>query len=67
LTSYLPTSRILPRLYDAREPRGVIVVDDVKRGSSWDGAFEAYREFWADHNLPEERLGTKGGVLSKPG
>ncbi len=63
---YLPTSKTLPPLYDALEPGGVILVDDVKRNSSWDGAHQAYMEFCAARDQPPELIGTKGGVLRRP-
>jgi hypothetical protein len=62
---YLPTVRTLPGLYDALEPGGVIVVDDVAPHSRWDGAHEAYTEFCTAHGLPHERVGSKGAVLRR--
>jgi hypothetical protein len=62
---YLPTSRTLPKLYDALEPGGVILLDDVKAESAYDGARQAYVEFSKSLGLPQEIVGLKGGVFRR--
>jgi SAM-dependent methyltransferase len=62
---YLPTMRTLPAVYDALEPGGVILVDDVTPGSRWDGAHQAYVEFCTARSLPHERIGNKAAALRR--
>lgn len=63
---YHPTSRALPRLYDALAPGGVVLVDDVAPSQRFDGAHQAYLEFCAAVGAAPETVGTKGGILRKP-
>lgn len=62
---YHPTRETLTKLYDALELSGVILVDDVKSCSNYDGAYQAYMEFCKSHGLPTEIIGSKGGVIRK--
>jgi len=62
---YIPTSKTLPKLYDALELGGVILLDDVKAESAYDGARQAYIEFCASRGLPQEIVGSKGGVIRR--
>lgn len=64
---YLPTKRTLPKLYDALVGGGVILVDDVKDKSMWDGAYHAYMEFCKEMDMAPEIIGSKCGVIRKPG
>jgi len=63
---YLPTSKTLPKVYDALEPGGIILVDDVRPANTWDGAFQAYTEFCQSRGLTHEVIGSRGGVIRKP-
>lgn len=62
---YLPTSKTLPRLYEALVPGGAIVVDDVKDKHQWDGAYQAYMEFCRELGVAPEIVGSKCGVIRK--
>jgi hypothetical protein len=63
---YLPIKHVLPRLYDATSPGGIIVVDDCSaEDERWDGALQAYREFVAERNLPVVIAGGKLGTIVK--
>ena len=43
---YIPIKEsILEKFYDKLTPGGLIMVDDVKNASCWDGAHQAYHEF----------------------
>jgi hypothetical protein len=61
---YLPISNVLPKIYAAMAPGGIIVVDDCKDGM-WDGALQAYEEFARERRLPIEIVAEKLGVLRK--
>jgi O-methyltransferase len=62
---YLPTRRALPRIYEHLCEGGVILVDDVLAGSSYDGAFQAYMEFCDELKVSPNVLGNKCGVIRK--
>ena len=62
---YLPIKNTLPRLYDALVEGGVILVDDVKSDQTYDGAFQAYKEFCEARGMALQIIGNKGGVIRK--
>lgn len=63
---YQPTIEILPKLYDALSPGGIIVVDDCAPDPMWEGALIAYREFMAEIAQDEEIVAGKLGLIRKP-
>jgi O-methyltransferase len=64
---YKPVEAVLPPLYDAPAPGGVIVVDDCDPADSlYDGAGQAYREFCDTYNITQEIAHEKLGVIRKP-
>ncbi len=63
---YLPIKEVLPHIYDALSPGGIIVVDDCSsEDERWDGALQAYREFVAERELPLTIAGGKLGTIVK--
>lgn len=62
---YLPTLAILNNFYPCLSESGVMLVDDVKSESCWDGAHEAYHEFCDQTGLKPELLGRKSGIVRK--
>ena len=62
---YLPTKNVLPKIYDATIKGGVIIVDDVLNGETWDGAYQAYMEFCTENNLQPKIIGNKCGIIYK--
>lgn len=60
---YLPTKSILEKFYPNLSKNGVILVDDVKKDSCWDGAHQAYYEFCNSNNIEVEILGRKSGII----
>jgi hypothetical protein len=62
---YQPTKRILDAVWPQLVDGGGIVVDDCQPDNPYDGSLQAYQEFIAEHGLPFERAGSKGGVLRK--
>ena len=60
---YLPMKAGLEKLTPRMEPGGVIVVDDVKPSSTFDGAYQAYVEYIRERQGREERLFDKLGVI----
>ncbi len=63
---YKPISIILPRLYDALSPGGVLVVDDCCPNPKWEGAFIAYKEFMKTRGEEPEVVAEKLGIVRKP-
>jgi predicted O-methyltransferase YrrM len=63
---YQPTRRALEVLYEAAQPGGVILVDDVRPGGIYDGANAAYDEFCSAMGLEPVIVGTKAGAVYKP-
>jgi O-methyltransferase len=63
---YRPVKAALERVYPMMEPGGIIVVDDVKAESLFDGALQAYVEFTHEHGLSDERASKKLGVIRIP-
>jgi predicted O-methyltransferase YrrM len=64
---YQPVAFVLPPLYAALAPGGVIIVDDcAEEESLYDGAGEAYREFCGKIGIAPELAEDKLGVIRKP-
>jgi hypothetical protein len=63
---YLPTKRAIVTIYDALEPGGIMMVDDVTNGTVYDGAAAAYFEFCKSRNIQPRVLADKAGMLFKP-
>lgn len=62
---YLPTRKVLDRLYDQLADGGILVVDDYKPDTLWDGSFEAYKEFVLSRDLQQKIVLDKLGVIEK--
>lgn len=62
---YLPTKALLSKFYEKLTKGGVILVDDVKNESCWDGAHQAYFEFCKELSLKPNLIGRKSGILKK--
>lgn len=60
---YKPIKAVLPKIYSAMSPGGIIVVDDCKPANSYDGALQAYEEFLQQEGLPKEIAARKLGIL----
>ena len=60
---YLPTMTALNNLKDNMTEGGVLMVDDVSEGNSWDGANQAFHEFVKKHSLKFKLIGKKCGVI----
>lgn len=60
---YLPTKNVLNHIVEHMSKSSVIVVDDVRDGNRWDGAYQAFMEFVADRNLSHKIVGNKCGVI----
>lgn len=63
---YAPTKAVLEAIWPHLAPGGGVVLDDCKPDTAWDGSLQAYEEFIAEHGLPFERAGDKGGIVRKP-
>ena len=61
---YKPIKDVLPKIYSAMSPGGIIVVDDCKPANLWDGAVLAYEEFLQNRALPKEIVAEKLGIIS---
>lgn len=62
---YIPIKNALLKLFEVTAKGGVILVDDVKDNSIYDGAYQAYMEFCKNHNINPTIIGTKCGVIYK--
>ncbi len=62
---YKPTAAVLPALYNALVPGGVILVDDVAENNAWDGSHQAYMEFCEQRGFPIRLIGNKCGAIYK--
>lgn len=62
---YRPTSRALPRIWNALSPGGILVVDDCFDNQVFDGANQAYAEFCAQLEREPQRVHQKLGILRK--
>ena len=68
---YRPVKLGLEKVYPLLSPGGIIVVDDCwttpsSIGEEYDGVMQAYREFTAEHLLPENFVETKFGIAENP-
>lgn len=62
---YIPIKNALSKLFDVTVKGGIILVDDVKNNSIYDGAYQAYMEFCKNHSIKPIIIGTKCGVIYK--
>ena len=62
---YLPTIKVLRRVFSLLEEGGIIIVDDVIENNTWDGAYQAYMEFCEELNITPEIVGNKSGIIRK--
>ena len=62
---YLPTIKVLRRVFSLLEEGGIIIVDDVIENNTWDGAYQAYMEFCEELNITPEIVGNKCGIIRK--
>jgi hypothetical protein len=62
---YLPTTKTLPKVYEQLVKGGVILVDDVKNKTEWDGAYQAYIEFCQSIGISPKIIGNKCGLIYK--
>jgi SAM-dependent methyltransferase len=60
---YRPIRQALPKIHGAMAPGGIIVVDDCKPNSIWDGAMQAYEEYVTEQRLPREIHCEKLGII----
>jgi O-methyltransferase len=60
---YQPIKKVLPKIYAAMSPGGIVVVDDCKPENLWDGALRAYEEFIESNALPKEIAARKLGII----
>jgi O-methyltransferase len=60
---YRPIKDVLPKIYGAMSPGGIIIVDDCKAAELWDGALQAYEEFVGQRGLPREIAAEKLGTI----
>jgi O-methyltransferase len=62
---YLPMAAILPKLYQAMSPGGIILVDDCTPHACWDSALVAYTEFVAQQGITPQIEHGKTGIIRK--
>lgn len=62
---YQPIQVGLDKIVPLVAPGGIVVVDDVKPNSTFDGAYQAYVEYVERHGLPKEIVHGKLGVIRK--
>jgi len=63
---YRPMKKSLQELYKALTPGGLIIVDDCdNEDMSWDGSYQAYKEFMMEINQPIQIVLGKFGIISK--
>jgi O-methyltransferase len=60
---YQPIKEVLPKLYAAMSPGGIIVIDDCQADAPWDGALQAYDEFVTERQMSREIVAVKLGIL----
>jgi O-methyltransferase len=63
---YLPIQKSLPNIYRVLSPGGIIIVDDCKSDTIYDGALEAYKEFVDGLGIPQKIEFDKLGFIRKP-
>jgi O-methyltransferase len=62
---FLAIADVLPKIYASLSRGGIIVVDDCKKDTDWDGALEAYLQFMSKLGLPAEIRCEKLGLIRK--
>lgn len=62
---YRPVQAALDAIYPELAPGGIIIVDDCKPETEWDGALAAYTEFVRKCGIPSEIVCEKLGVIRK--
>ena len=62
---YLPTIKTLNNIWNFMAEDSVIIVDDVKDKTEWDGVFQAFMEFVNGKKLNYYLIGNKCGVIKK--
>ncbi len=60
---YLPTLQTLNNLKRNMSKGGIIIVDDVSKNNSWDGADQAFHEFVKQNSLDFKLIGKKCGYI----
>jgi hypothetical protein len=60
---YEPIKDVLPKIYGAMSPGGIIVVDDCKATELWDGTLQAYEEFVQQKGFLKEITAEKPGII----
>ena len=64
---YRPMKKSLHEIYEALNPKGLIVVDDCDSSNTlWDGSDQAYKEFVKERNIPVQIVHGKLGLIRKP-
>lgn len=64
---YRPIKKILPELYNALSPGGIMLIDDCNPNIYWwDGAHQAYREFMRELGFMPVMYNGKMGIIRKP-
>jgi SAM-dependent methyltransferase len=60
---YQPIRDVLPKIFAALSPGGILVIDDCQPDAPWDGALQAYEEFVRANGLRHEIVAVKLGVI----
>ncbi|MDB9706032.1 TylF/MycF family methyltransferase [Pelagibacteraceae bacterium] len=60
---YLPTLSALNNLKNNMAKGSILMVDDVSKDNSWDGANQAFYEFVKQHSLKFKLIGKKCGII----
>ena len=60
---YLPTLSTLRKLKNNMQKGGIIIVDDVSKNNSWDGANQAFYEFVKENSFNFKLVGSKCGAI----
>ena len=60
---YLPTLSALNNLKNNITKGSILMVDDVSKDNSWDGANQAFYEFVKQHSLKFKLIGKKCGII----
>ena len=60
---YLPTLSALNSIKDNMTKGGILLVDDVSKNNSWDGANQAFQEFVKTYSLKFKLVGKKCGII----
>ncbi len=66
LDLYIPVKDLLPKVFSAMSPGGIIIVDDCQPDQMWDGALQAYQEFTRQREIPAEIVLEKLVVVRLP-